>query len=721
MRTLTSTLLTAQRAFAQAPLARVVVRDKQARWSEVGFQANVAVGSAVTVNADGLIVTAALDGTGKVRVRVVDDPTYLDAVLGEGAGWGWWTSDWVQVASGALAWPTGDVALSCNASGVLRLFYVKSDGSAIYCRESSDGGATWGAEETVKAVTGGGATYNYRLASAGHEDVFWCFDRSGYRYVYYRKKATGSWGSEVSLVALTETGGEFITCGGLSALWDGTNFHLAAAFWGTLLDDGRIVTAAFDGTTTSAVARVVPPGVAALGFTPRWPSLLRTSSGLGSVWVLTYLDQFASSGSTWTYAVAILSRDGVHWSYKIPLGFYTTHARRMALAETGGVVYAHQVQQVYRLGLWSSGAYAFESTEAQSRLLSAEVDESPELGQMSLELDNSDGRYDDAGVTGSDVPCLRSLSTVALQLGHHTSVGDEWVTQREMLLWSVTRVRRPGSNWARLYCVDGFELFRRWRPDATYLFTSKSLSWCIAELAARVGNFLTAFDDRDEWDMLVNYLAVAGESTDWSGTHHIRAVGRWIPLHGPSLAFDERIDGWNLLQALLGLVGGACRWGSGTAGDTLYCFIPSKEGTDPAAAYTYSDGEILAGEYGDAFAWPTRVRVIGTGVTYEKQSYTSALAAGMEFFGLLNNANWTTAAQCEVAADAMLDDATARQKGGWIETLPNLGLELFDVIALTDSLAGAALTSVRRRVNGLVTRYEPGRARWLQRVKLERG
>jgi len=195
-------------------------------------------------------------------------------------------------------------------------------------------------------------------------------------------------------------------------------------------------------------------------------------------------------------------------------------------------------------------------------------------------------------------------------------------------------------------------------------------------------------------------------------------LSTWIPPI-PSRAFSRLAD--SRLQALLGLVGGACRWGSGTAGDTLYCFIPSKEGTDPAAAYTYSDGEILAGEYGDAFAWPTRVRVIGTGVTYEKQSYTSALAAGMEFFGLLNNANWTTAAQCEVAADAMLDDATARQKGGWIETLPNLGLELFDVIALTDSLAGAALTSVRRRVNGLVTRYEPGRARWLQRVKLERG
>ena len=97
----------------------------------------------------------------------------------------------------------------------------------------------------------------------------------------------------------------------------------------------------------------------------------------------------------------------------------------------------------------------------------------------------------------------------------------------------------------------------------------------------------------------------------------------------------------------------------------------------------------------------------------------SGLALGMELFQLLYNANWGSAAQCQVAVQSALDDAQARACGGVIRTRPNVGLELLDVIAYSDSRAGGGLTSAKRRVNGLLTEYVPGRSLWRQTVYLE--
>jgi hypothetical protein len=167
-------------------------------------------------------------------------------------------------------------------------------------------------------------------------------------------------------------------------------------------------------------------------------------------------------------------------------------------------------------------------------------------------------------------------------------------------------------------------------------------------------------------------------------------------------------------------VGGVARWGNGApeGQDVLYCFIPSNAGMD-ASVHTYNDGEVIAGEYLDSFPWPTRVRASGTSVAYEAQSVANGQEVGMEIFGLLYSSNWDAAGECHVAADSMLDDAAARASGGEIETMPNVGLELFDVITFTDSRVGAGFTALQRRVNRLVTQYEAARAIWRQRVYLE--
>jgi len=88
-------------------------------------------------------------------------------------------------------------------------------------------------------------------------------------------------------------------------------------------------------------------------------------------------------------------------------------------------------------------------------------------------------------------------------------------------------------------------------------------------------------------------------------------------------------------------------------------------------------------------------------------------------FSLIYSNDLTTQAQCQTVASGALDDADARAWGGWLKVRPNVGLELWDVITFTDSKAGAGMAGVKRRVNGLVTEFDPLKKVWVQTVYLE--
>jgi hypothetical protein len=97
----------------------------------------------------------------------------------------------------------------------------------------------------------------------------------------------------------------------------------------------------------------------------------------------------------------------------------------------------------------------------------------------------------------------------------------------------------------------------------------------------------------------------------------------------------------------------------------------------------------------------------------------NALALGMEMVQFLYQENWQSTSECQMTVNSALDDADARARGGWFRTRPNVGLELFDVIVFSDSKAGAGLTEIKRRVNGLLTLWDALKKEWEQTVYLE--
>jgi hypothetical protein len=139
--------------------------------------------------------------------------------------------------------------------------------------------------------------------------------------------------------------------------------------------------------------------------------------------------------------------------------------------------------------------------------------------------------------------------------------------------------------------------------------------------------------------------------------------------------------------------------------------------------HTYNSAEVLRKEYISGWVWPNRVRAIGAvdySVGYENWDSAAALASGRDVFQLLYAGQLGTEDYCRVVVEGALDDAAARGYGGTLETAPNVGIELMDVILVSDDYAGGAgLSLIRRRVNGIVTNYDPLEGVWRQRLALE--
>jgi hypothetical protein len=334
-----------------------------------------------------------------------------------------------------------------------------------------------------------------------------------------------------------------------------------------------------------------------------------------------------------------------------------------------------------------------------------------------VEADNQDGYFDSPGVVTSYGGPLGPLAQVTVDLGMVTAVGEERVSSRAFLLWSVTRIRKPGQNLARLNCVDGWDLFRLWHPDAVYVFEGKTVRWCIQEIAARVGFWEVSFDGSTAWDQVLEYVSVVGQGMDWQGNLLLRAWGRWLTMHGTAVALGTTEDGYTVMQGLLGLVGGIARWGHGADVDHLYCCVLA-DGLLDAAAYSYLECELLETEWRDGFQWPTTVRVVGDAVGYQVTEAGAGAALGMEMLGQVANDTWITAAQCQKAGLWALDDGQAREWGGRLVVRPNPCVELFDVIGVVDPRLGQGGVVATRRVNQIVTEYD-SKGKWRQELKLE--
>ncbi|MCH7579956.1 MAG: hypothetical protein IIB22_06900, partial [Chloroflexi bacterium] len=180
MRTLSSTLLAAQKDPSSVPFVKVTITDEIAdvlrlRWERLYDGSETDAYHAVTIPADGSLL--------RLRVDPAGPTLYYQRTASPGAASDF--SSWTNVGSVADA----GVALTANSNNVLRA-YVASNGSDIKVEDSSDNGATFGSAVTAASLANV-AWLAVALKSNGDALLFYADATT----VYAVRRATGSWGT----------------------------------------------------------------------------------------------------------------------------------------------------------------------------------------------------------------------------------------------------------------------------------------------------------------------------------------------------------------------------------------------------------------------------------------------------------------------------------------------------------------------------------------------
>jgi hypothetical protein len=303
---------------------------------------------------------------------------------------------------------------------------------------------------------------------------------------------------------------------------------------------------------------------------------------------------------------------------------------------------------------------------------------SPDLsgrGNLVIELDNSKGQY-------VPIPSgLRFRSEIVLKLGYKTTAGDETAEAGTYWIDSWEYSSKPNMSRFILTCLDGWGLMDRW--TARY-----QMRWN-----------KDAVNPRSVWQILYQLLARVGvKLTNTLAKPQSSAINNFYP--------DFTIN-------------------PGTAGDTaikrLLSFVPDKlvfRGQEAftknplvseESCYSYgTDHAILAGNYREQ-VFTSRARAIGRDsgdnrILEEAQDW-DLLQLAIDILEQDYDPNLQTATRAQERADALLREASLSRFIGSNLVIPtNVGQEFLDVVEVTDERCG--ISEENYRVETIQTDYD---------------
>ncbi|MCL6432136.1 MAG: hypothetical protein K6V36_14975 [Anaerolineae bacterium] len=691
MRTLTPTLLAAQRSLGGVPSVRLRVEDRELRFAPLLDDSSSSRQTCACLTA-GAILRARIGAGGTVDVQRIANP-------GDPSAWQAWTTLVTGVATAS------DVALSALGDNParVRLYFARTGGVPYRLSwvQSADAGQSWSAPaDIVPGLSDAAAS----LGSANGQLLFHD-PADGYLKLVCRAGwDTGSW----TAYAWSGAGALPARRGVAAAFANGTYYVVSSDQEGEGVCRLRIGT--FTDSTWTAPAAIVPPGLPSASFAPLYPSLIQADG----LWQLSYLE---TSTGPLAYAdpTLIHSLDWDHWSYAcwVPLDACEP-LRRAALASWDGALYLAMERTV-----WAARAYS--SSDPDRCLETGEVavyvaEEEPWQGRMLVQVHNADGRYDRFGEQGEPGAALRPLARVVLERGFRTPAGEERVERPPCYLFHIglrRGGRRPGLC---LQAEDGWGLLRRWRPDALYLWSGKTISWLIAEIVYRAAGLPCTFDGASAWDMVLDSFAIAPANWDDTLEAQIRAaLARQARAAAGSAASAAPLQrtGLGAVQTLLAKASARARW---LSDGTLYCFVPWSEAySEP---YTIGGaGEVLDALYGRSLENPNQARVFGEGVA-ARAGIVGGEAAPRRYLAVYVDPHYETAFECAARASGLVQAGRAAAYLGWVETPCLCGLDLYDRITIQDAQAGALCGALLRAAE-IVERYDPREGIFTTRVTFE--
>jgi hypothetical protein len=694
MQNLTATLLAAQKKARGKPIFQVLVSDKlgphqRLTWSQLYTDASDDEPHAMVICSDNSIVRVR-SHAGTAQYQRITSPTTQSQ-------WTTWTGGMGNCST------MNQMALATSGTKVW-WFYISSSELLLYCRESTNYGASWGSTTTVHTCTG---TYQLESVAVAHRSgtdaiVFYSTRDTAVAlscHLCKRKQISGVWQSATSWgkTAVQQLRG--LTChktGDFNMLYgayvDAEPFgFLAGTYLWTLyaIVYGNGVDVSPDTWADPVLVERTDSGTA---YATAWPSL-------------TYVDMFRAiftgylEGEDYSRLLRMQGIYGANflettwtdpWPFLANAGTYGSVIAYDILGTGDGYVYVSHSNAAYRAKAAGDGTVDLGARLLKYRIIDrwsgwkgAGVSE--DYGQnvtAELEgeiwLDNQDGALNTLG-SATYIPVKRG-SMLELRRGYHTTTGDQygdwptfWIEDWEYV------ADFDGKSYLVLYVIGGWGLLASMAAQRQYLWVDGEASvWTIAERLFALAGF---------------ELASAGEASTVIGTLE------------PAINILPGEDLRGAVLKVLSKVPDFVYWESSTP------YIKELAATE-ASDYTYGgtgNHVVIAGRYGVRTPGFNHIEVFSTMDAYaipvfgDEVDYTEINLVGHRLQKIFDYA-YDTNAECDARAVAQLRKHDATKTRGQIETLPNLGLQLLDAVTITD--ARAAVTAQVYRVRAIEETFD---------------
>ena len=675
MRTLGAPLTAAQKATAREPQIAVVAENSIAGVRRLNFA--TAVDTTARNIADHGIAVPADGSTCRIRMATAGGGGDLLYQRSAGGPYTTWTTVLVADAS------CGVVCAIAAKGARVAVVYTDAAGTGIKLKESTDSGATFGGEIAVTTAPAavGCIAVAYKN-STGDLGIFWASAAGNAARGIIRTAGAFAAAFNSGAIANAIDGIALVYGFDWDLLLTGTQTtNLRSTLWSLIYGDGNDQPAA----TWSALRRQLEAETAA-AVTFSKPFLC-----FSDTYRATYMEADAfTGGSTRAYHAQLhpsntYAAGEFSWFMRGPVSYGSgagaTYAgiEGLAIAATPGAAGS----------VWLSAADLLTAAPQSqvletmtTRLLALDLDEKP-LGSTGwLDFDNADGSL--ARETSIDAP-LTIGNLMAISPGYYTTSG--YVASR-MCDWWVTKMehrRAGGRSVLRVFVADCWYWLdaTRFRTALEYAAGTLSYLALLSLAAGRAGMLLGASSASSRSTTVQPRFSVA---TTESQGDVVRRVLRYLA---------DRVRSAPLASMTMTepLAGAATQYTLGTD-------HPIGDFTMAIAVERVSQQQTLgASAFGEAFDLQLATQNIGT---------TQQLRD-------LNSSTAPTAAATAVAA---LRQNELDTPAGVIEMQPHCGLELLDVLDVSDPLVSAAALTFRVRGVRWLYNREKGAAHFRQVVTL---
>jgi hypothetical protein len=662
MRELSAALLAAQQQASAIPGVKVVVSNKiggvvRLDWSRLYSGSEDDYYHSLAMPGDGSIIRA------RVTLPADSRKLYRQRVADPGTG-----SDFSQWSYTGYynAVVTAAAALGSEVS----IFWINSS-REIRRIKSADYGVTWGSAELIDYSP---TTAIYGLAAAYKSNGDLALFFADQATLYVKKNVSGQWQTKA---AWDKTIGNL---SGAAATYSGDWYLMVTGqdsagsykLWSLVYGDGGEVTAG-----SWSAQRELASAPSGGSFQYRQPFLDKTDA-CRCIFIEAFTGNEAYSRPFWSHSVPGKSYlDGL-WRESVP--FNLSSAYGLAIAHQGDYIWLSAPGGVWRAPL------AVQNLDLTENIISLKQELDEKAGGLMVELYNGDGKYAAMGQGGLavlDIGCRIEFSP-----GYTTSAGDEWSSGLSFSLEGFEHTRSGGQAGLKLYARDGWTALAEWEARHQFRWNKNT-------------------DDFNVKAIIAFILGRAGLKME------VKSQSAMITGFYPDFTVNPGDDGRAVIGRLLSFVPDLLF----IEGDTAWLINPL---ADDSSVYSYGGTHVIReARYRRGAMDRNRILVEGDngGTLILADNFNwDEISRCYDRPGSLVDKNLGTLAEAQARGQAVLRKMEINAVGGTIVTPVNCGQQLYDVIDITDTMAG--LDAAKRRVLGLKLVYQPRRGEYIQHIQL---